>query len=106
MTKEKQIAELLNAVEAELRRIGLWQAQSPSEEALSSQEPFALDTLEPRQWLQWVFIPRFRALLTMNQPLPTGFSIAPYFEENWKGRSEYSALIALIHNLDEVCSDA
>ncbi|MEF1291532.1 YqcC family protein, partial [Vibrio sp. M260118] len=54
MTKEKQIAELLNAVEAELRRIGLWQAQPPSEEALSSQEPFALDTLEPRQWLQWV----------------------------------------------------
>ncbi len=106
MTKEKQIADLLNALEVELQRVELWQASSPSKKALASQEPFALDALAPQQWLQWVFIPRFRLLLEMSRPLPIGFSMAPYFEESWKEASEYSVLITLIQDIDKVCSDA
>lgn len=106
MTKEKQIADLLNALQAELQSVGLWESQSPSDEQLASQEPFAVDKLAPQQWLQWIFIPRIRMLLTMSQTLPSDFSIAPYFEESWKGSREYSTLIALIHNLDEVFCDA
>lgn len=47
---------------------------------LRSTEPFCLDTMEPLQWLQWVFMPRFYALLESGAPLPQNFAIAPYYE--------------------------
>ena len=51
------VAEVLIDIEAELRRLGLWDAAPPPAEALASTEPFAIDTLTPPQWLQFIFLP-------------------------------------------------
>lgn len=106
MTKEKQLVELIDALEGEMQELGLWQQHAPSVESLSSQEPFAIDSLTPLEWLQWIFVARIRLLLKDNQPLPIGFAMAAYFEECWKHEQEMNSLINIIQQIDKVCSDA
>ena len=104
MTKERQLKSLIQLLEIAMAELGVWQATAPSEEAMNSQQPFALDTLQPHEWLQWVFIVRMKMILDSNQPIPSGFAIAPYFEECWKDRPELSLLIKKIKAIDEVCA--
>ncbi len=49
------LVKLLDELEVRLRAAQLWQATPPSSQALVSQEPFAVDTLLPHEWLQWSF---------------------------------------------------
>ena len=39
--------------------------------SLLSEEPFAIDTMSPEEWLQWIFIPRMFALLESGAELPS-----------------------------------
>lgn len=106
MTKEKQISDLLETLEQELRSLGLWLNEPPSAEALSSKEPFAVDTLEPQEWLQWIFIARMRYMLHQGMPIPTHFSMTPYFEECWKQQASFESVLSIIKQFDEVASNA
>ncbi|WP_237485552.1 YqcC family protein [Vibrio hippocampi] len=83
----------------------LWQWHAPDLERLQSQQPFAVDTLQPEQWLQWIFIARIEALIAAGAPLPNGFSIAPYFEEVWKHQPDYQPIIQLLTQIDEQAHD-
>ncbi|MDB1124623.1 YqcC family protein [Vibrio algarum] len=102
MTNDLPLFTLLLETETCLRRLSLWGNEQPEKSALLSKEPFALDTLEPEQWLQWIFIPKMREMLE-SQLVPSGFSISPYFEEVWKTDSVKLELIALLHQIDEEC---
>ena len=75
------IASLLIDIEAELRRLRLWQVELPAAEALASTEPFCVDTLTFPQWLQFVFLPRKRALIRVEQLPPGRCEIAPLAEQ-------------------------
>lgn len=103
MTKVSQLSTLFEQLEAQMRTQKLWQQTPPSAEALMSQQPFAIDMLEPNEWLQWIFIARIRALMEQGSPLPQGFEIAPYFEQAWQEHAQYRELIALIQQIDKVC---
>ncbi len=97
------IAVLLNQITVEMKKVHLWQVTSPSQEQLSSSQPFAIDCLEPQQWLQWVLIPKMHQIIDMGTPLPQGFEIFPYFEQCWSGSVSYHQLLNLIQKLDELC---
>ena len=93
----------MQALEKELRRLGLWQASPPSPEALASQMPFCFDTLAFTEWLQWVFIPRTRAVIDHGGPLPEHSGIAPLAEEVFKEMSEDTeALYTLLCRFDRL----
>lgn len=68
MTTSTKLVELLYQLEAQLQKHELWQQTMPSPEALQSVEPFAIDTLDPHEWLQWIFIARMHALVESSQP--------------------------------------
>ncbi|MGB5198611.1 MAG: YqcC family protein [Sedimenticolaceae bacterium] len=72
---------LLNSLESELRLQGRWDSLSPPEAALRSTQPFAVDTLEFDQWLQWILLPKLHDLLLRQQPLPASCAIEPMAEE-------------------------
>ncbi|MZI93508.1 pseudouridine synthase [Vibrio sp. CAIM 722] len=97
----ESLVTMLEELEYELRRIGLWQTQVPNMAALQSEQPFALDTLEPHEWLQWIFIPQMLRLLEHDQ-VPSGFAITPYFEQVWSGKYEYRAILRVLTCIDEV----
>ena len=70
-----KIADQLLLIERELRTQGMWDEVSPSAEALSSVEPFSVDTLDFEQWLQWIFLPRMKMILEQDLPLPNASGI-------------------------------
>ena len=104
MSKAKAVTQTIEAIKSEMVRLSLWDTSPPSQEVLSSQQPFCIDTLDFTQWLQWILIPRLEAILKTNIPLPDSSAIHPYAEEALKGRSDNTSLIALIQQLDRTLS--
>ncbi|SFM49806.1 YqcC family protein [Marinobacter zhejiangensis] len=84
--KLNEVAECLLRIEAELRRLDAWAEELPSEEALQSTQPFAVDTLDFTQWLQFIFLARMKVLVELDHPLPTVSGMAPMAEEHFRGR--------------------
>jgi len=78
--RHEEIRVQLLRVESELRRLAAWEAHPPSPERLASVVPFCHDTLEFTQWVQWIFLPRFHAVLDGNHPLPSASAIVPVAE--------------------------
>ncbi|AMO54806.1 glyoxalase I [Endozoicomonas montiporae] len=76
-----QIIQLLEDMETELKVLECWQTMPPSVEAMSSEVPFCMDSMPFSQWLQWLFIPRVRAIVEQGGALPKGANIKPYAEE-------------------------
>lgn len=74
------VADLLLEIEAEMRRIQLWESEAPPAEDLESLQPFCYDTLEFHQWIQWVMIPRMKEILEAGMPLPSSSDIHPLAE--------------------------
>lgn len=79
-----EIADVMLAIESELRRLELWSDERPSVEALSSPQPFCYDTLQFTQWVQWVFLPRMKQIIEQGGPLPAQSAIKPMVEEMMK----------------------
>ena len=104
MTATTQLFSLLQQLELQLQHAQLWSEVPPSDEALASTQPFAIDTLEPEQWLQWIFIARIKTMIASGAALPKGFSMAPYFVEVWKNDASKSELLVTIKQIDEVCA--
>ena len=104
MSKAQAVTLSIAAIRDEMERLSLWEASPPSQEALSSQQPFCIDTLEFTQWLQWILIPRLEAILKTDIPLPDSSAIHPYAEEALKSRTENTQLIAQIQQLDRALS--
>lgn len=94
---------LLNEIELEMQRIALWQGQPPEHSTFLSEQPFALDTMESYQWLQWIFLPRMRAIIDANADIPRNFMLYPYFEEALKKEDlDVLPLLMLIKRLDDL----
>ncbi|MBD2797285.1 YqcC family protein [Xenorhabdus sp. 18] len=103
MSIETQILHKLQLIEAALKTVGLWQDYPPKPEAFESSEPFSIDTMSAGEWLQWVLIPRMRALIDQQACLPAAFAIAPYFEEVYKEETErYFPLLEHLRALDNL----
>ena len=95
-----RVAALLIDLEADLRNRLLWDAVEPAPEALASTQPFCIDTLSYPQWLQFVFLPRMRALLDAGQPLPPQCAIAEMAEVHFAGVAEALELVDLLREID------
>lgn len=101
----REVIELLNEIEQELRRLNAWMSMPPSVEAMASPTPFCMDTMAFSQWLQWIFVPRVRAILDQGGPLPTGSNMKPYAEEALRvEKLESIKLLELVERFDHLMS--
>lgn len=102
----EELRLLLHLLEDELRDQGRWQASPPSPEALGSTEPFAVDTLDFDQWLQWILLPRLNDLLSRRQPLPSECAIAPMAEEVYgQDNPGGSRIVHIVGQIDVLLTD-
>jgi uncharacterized protein YqcC (DUF446 family) len=90
--RHADLAALLRELEGAMHGAALWDALPPSPAALESVEPFCVDTLSLPQWLQWIFLPRMRALLDARAALPAKCGIAAMAEVYFLGREDAAAL--------------
>ena len=101
-----QVAVMLDQLEAALKASGAWSLTTPMAESLASTMPFCTDTLRFEQWLQFVFIQRFRLMIENNLPLPTNFSVAPAAEMLLKmTEPDYSKIVELLQQLDNLLTN-
>ena len=101
------VADQLLLIERELRQLGWWQNEAPSAEALASHAPFCIDTLAFEQWLQWVFLPRMKALLENARPLPTVSGIREMAEMTYREQAQrVRGLLDLLGELDRLLTRA
>ena len=100
--RERALKAVVDGLEAELRRMRLWEPVPPSEELLASPQPFCVDTLALSQWLQWMLIPRMRRILAGDGELPTRSAIHPYAEDCFDHLADPSNLLLLIERFDEL----
>ena len=99
--KRQLIERLLRELETELVSLNLWQSNRPSEQALTSVEPFAIDTLSFPQWLQFIFIEKMNHLLQLGAPLPQKMAITPMATEYFKVQTiNCESLITVISRID------
>lgn len=100
------IAQQLLLIERELRVQGWWESQAPSAEALASPEPFCVDSLAFEQWLQWIFLPRMKALLEAGAALPQVSGIQAMAEQAYGAQARARGLIALLGEFDTLIGRA
>ncbi|MDI1301147.1 MAG: YqcC family protein [bacterium] len=95
---------LLQMLEDELRHQRLWAGTAPDARALSSVVPFMYDTLQLHEWLQWVFIPRTRAVIDARKNLPGNCTIHPLAEHEFTKLKESDTLrlLGLILDIDNL----
>ena len=102
MDQYRQSQQLLTQLENILQQHQYWQEVAPEPQALASTEPFAIDTLDCHQWLQWIFIPKLRYLIVQRLPLPTQFAISPYVEEAMKNQVGVLDIVATTREIDQL----
>lgn len=96
---------MLIDVEAELRKLRLWDEERPAPEALASTQPFAVDYLTLPQWLQFIFLPRMHELVEGKAQLPGRCGIAPMAEEYFRGSAlPATPLIDALEQIDVLLS--
>ncbi len=101
--KPERLGKLLLELEAEMRKIQLWEEEMPSIEALSSEEPFCIDKLDLSQWLQWIFIPKMLFLIEQQKPLPEFCGVSEVAEEAFQGmKKDMNIVLQLIKEIDAV----
>ncbi len=105
MDQRQRAARLLERIEAELNCLGLWQTHYPPAQALESAEPFAMDTLDFHQWLQFIMIPRMWAILDGEHPLPQNIAVSPMATHVYRDQLEqHDGLIASLREFDLLLS--
>ena len=100
--RERALIAVIDGLEAELRRIDLWEHAPPSQQMLASKEPFCFDTLALSQWLQWLLIPRMREIFAGEGSLPTRSAIHPLAEDCFGHLDDPSTLLMLIERFDRL----
>lgn len=105
--KLHRLADLLLAIEMEMRQLGLWEQNPPPPEALESLVPFCHDSLELHQWLQWLFLPRMKAMLEEEATLPNQSDITSLAEYSFQQLPHNTdELLQLLSAMDELINGA
>ncbi|RAU41380.1 MULTISPECIES: YqcC family protein [unclassified Pseudomonas] len=102
-----QVADQLLLIERELRVLGWWSDEPPSDDALASREPFCVDTLDFEQWLQWIFLPRMKIILEQDLALPNASGILEMAQMAYAGNARDTRhLQALLAQFDQLITEA
>ena len=94
--KYQHLMNLLNELQTELKLAGLWSNMEPSEVALSSIQPFGLDTLTFYQWLQFVLVKKLRLICDRRVSLSDSSDVTIMAEEIFKSDEITAPLVIRI----------
>jgi uncharacterized protein YqcC (DUF446 family) len=78
------VATKTDEIEAEIRRVRMWQDKPLPAEAMNFQRAFGGDTMAFEQWLQFVFIPRVRSIIESRGKFPSQSEVAGQAFKEWR----------------------
>lgn len=90
----------LNAVEAEMKRIGYWRKEPLPPEMYEFTQAFAMDTMPYAYWLQFIFIPRVRSIIEEHGEFPPSSAVGIQAIREFDGLDETQALVSSLCEFD------
>ena len=102
-TAHQTLWHLLAQLEQAMVEADIWSDLQPDAQALQSAQPFCVDTLAFEQWVQFIMVPRFQAMIQTQVPLPDNCQIAPMAEVAWSD-VRYTKVIAHLRAIDQLLS--
>lgn len=103
MTNNEQVAAVLQSLQQAMQHSGDWSDSAIHPDALNSQQPFCLDTMNFSQWLQFVFIVKIQVIINAGEELPRlikGQGIGPMASEFYNRTETDRAILSLVRQLD------
>jgi uncharacterized protein YqcC (DUF446 family) len=94
------VAERIAAIEAEMKRIGLWQSEPLAPEKFVDAGAFGINTMAFEQWLQFVLVPRVRAIIAENGEYPEESQVGVMAIRNFDGFEEAAELTTMLCAFD------
>jgi uncharacterized protein YqcC (DUF446 family) len=100
--KHARVAELIDRIEAEMKRIGFWCKDPPTPEQMSFQRAFAQDTMAYHQWVQFVLLPRAREIAQSHGAFPPKSNTGIQAIREWDGDDRAAELTTMLCDLDRL----
>lgn len=97
--------QLLNELKCQLQVADMWSLRRPSDSELTSDAPFACDTLLFEQWLQFIFIEKMQDILDNDLSLPDTMCLLPMAQESFKQRNNCKPILIILEKIDSLYSN-
>jgi uncharacterized protein YqcC (DUF446 family) len=98
----ENIRAQFEGIVAEMKAVGIWDIERPTEEAFENMGAFGLNTMALEQWLRWVFIPTIEQRLESGGPWPDSSSVGTVAIRNFDGQHELSELTSKLCEFDRL----
>src|SRR5215467_6373067 len=96
------VAAKLDEIEEEMKRIGLWQEKALAPEQYNFTSAFAMDTMSFDQWLQFIFVPRVRGIISAGGGFPASSSVGAQAVREFDTHPNAQRLITLLSEFDRL----
>jgi len=96
------VAARLDEIEREMKLVGLWQEKPLAPEQYNFTRAFAMDTMSYDQWLQFVFIPRVREIISTKGKFPASSSVGAQAVREFDTYRNAERLITLLSEFDRL----
>jgi uncharacterized protein YqcC (DUF446 family) len=102
--KPERLRALADDIEAEMRSLGIWLDDPPSEETVLSGGAFGMGTVAFDNWVQVVFVTRLRQAADGVFPIPSSSSVGTQALREWDGAGppDRDRLLGLILDVDDL----
>lgn len=97
-----QIRERLDAIIAEMKKIGFWALPQPSQEDFENMGAFGLNTMAFAQWLRYVFVPNVESRLADGGPWPSTSMVGAQAIREFDGQDNAQELVGLLIEFDQL----
>jgi uncharacterized protein YqcC (DUF446 family) len=101
--KRRRLGEIADGIEAELKRIGWWMDDPPSEDTVLAGGAFGMGTVAFPTWLQVVFVKRLRQAAAGKFEIPSSSSVSTFAHREFDGYTEdIEGLMDLLYEVDRL----
>lgn len=103
--RHEAVEAKIDQIEAEMKRVGIWQAEPLPPEMLQIHSAFGQGQMTFEQWLQFILIPRVREILASRGPWPRGSQVAVQAMREWEMwgvRPDCEQLLRLLREFDDL----
>ncbi len=102
MATESSIQSHFDGIVSELKAVGLWDIEQPTQEAVENMGAFGEGTMAYEQWLRWIFIPVIEQKLTTDGPWPSQSNVGIMAIRNFDGQQQLSGLTTKLCEFDQL----
>ena len=97
-----RVTQKIADIEAEMKHIGYWSQEPLPEDAYDFRQAFAMDTMAFPRWIQFILIPRVKAVIEQCGQFPSESMVGMQAVREFDGDGNAVRLISHLIGFDEL----